>query len=161
MVNKGLAELAKERDERIREPVSVETKFNSDPDAVMAKLAEQAYPNDKAEQARYAEKIKASLEEHLRVSVAELWKYLDRHDCKTAAIIEGILRFYAGEKGKFEIGVGRFLKSAVFSAESNLDKTMTGEAMEALKKNTREQLTSLLAEIRSGNPNMPDLPEVA
>lgn len=149
----SLVERAKERDEKINERLNAETAFDRNPDKNIAALAEQAYPQDKAEQERYKAKILASLEKYVKGSIGELWEYLEKRYCKTTAIIEGILRFFAGEKGEKEIPLTKFLNPAELPAESDLDIAL-GEARESTVSEAQTKLAALLEEIRANNPNV-------
>jgi len=144
-----LGQAAQEAQEKIREPINSETRFSTDPDKNMGMLAKTAYPNDIENQERYAAKIKASLEAHLKEgeSIHALWEYLAKEFCQTTAIIEGILRFFAGEKGEKEINIGKYLKSMEFEATSSIEKTKSAQH-EKLVAQTRTELSALLAEIR-------------
>jgi|GEM_PF-2292395 len=150
--DKSLAEKAKERKERMEEPLNADTRFSPDPEKNIKLLSEQAYPGDKAEQERYASKIKTSLEAHLKEgeNMESLWKYLKENLCQTSAIIEGILRFFAGEKGEKEISIAKFLKPIEVRAESNLHETLREERQKEITK-TRSDLQSLLAEIQGNS----------
>lgn len=141
-----LADKAQERKERINEPINAETTFSKNPDININTLAQKAYPNNTAEQERYAAKIKASLEKHVNGSIEELWKYLEKNYCETTAIIEGILHFFAGGKGEKEIGLEKFLKPLLLPAESDLNKVYTQEKEKTIL-DTKSKLTALLEEI--------------
>lgn len=151
--DKSLAEKAMERKERMEEPLNADTRFSPNPEKNIKMLSEQAYPGNKAEQERYAEKIKASLEAHLQEgeNMESLWKYLRENLCQTSAIIEGILRFFAGVKGENEISIAKFLKPIEIRAESNLHETLREERQKEISK-TKNDLMALLAEIQS-NPS--------
>jgi hypothetical protein len=151
-----LAQRARERDERINERLSCETRFSPDSKRNIDDLARAAYPEKPEEQARYAEKITASLRAHLKEgeSMDSLWAYLKQNYCQTTAIIEGLLRFFAGNKGEKEIQIGQFLKPFQLEAESNLHKTKN-EVRNEVFDTTRTQLASLLAELQAQNPDLP------
>lgn len=147
--DKSLAEKAMERKERMEEPLNAETRFSPNPEKNIQMLAQEAYPGNKAEQERYGQKIKASLEAHLKEgqSMESLWKYLKENICQTSAIIEGILRFFAGVKGEKEISIAQFLKPIEIRAESNLHETLREERQKEISK-TKSDLMALLAEIQ-------------
>lgn len=151
-----LAEKAKERQERILEPVNAETRFSPDPDRNIGQLAEKAFPGNKEEQERYSEKIKTSLKAHLNegVTIESLWTYLKEQYCQTTAIIEGILRFFAGTRGEKEISLAKFLRPLEIEADSNLHKTLNEERDKQINT-TRSALTDLMAEIKAQNPTLP------
>lgn len=154
-----LAERAEAREKREKEPLSAETRFSNNPDRNISLLAEKAYPENKAEQSRYAEKIKNSLTVHLKegVTIQQLWAHLESKHCQTTAIIEGILRFFAGQKGEDEISIAEFLKPVRIEAKTSLEKEMATVREEQVSK-TKSDLASLLAEIRGSNPNLPQSP---
>jgi hypothetical protein len=153
---KPLAEIAKERREKILEPLNAETRFSPDPDKNIQLLAQAAYADKPEEQQRYAEKIKASLKAHLKdsESMESLWAYLKANYCQTTAILEGILRFFAGEKGEKEIGIAQFMKPIEIKAESNLHETLVEERKTQIQ-NTRTELSALLAELGQKLPEAP------
>ena len=150
-----LAEKAKELEESILEPVNAVTRFSTDPDKNIRLLANEAFPDDTAEQERYAGKIKASLEKHLKdgMDIEKLWKYLKDNYCETTAIIEGILRCFEGEVGEKEIGIAQFLKPVRIEAESILHKTLSEERKMQISS-TKLALNDLLAKIKK-NPDFP------
>lgn len=148
-----LADKALERKERVQERINAETPFNADPEKNIQVLAQKAYPRNKAEQERYADKIKASLEKHVKGSIDELWKFLKEQHCENTAIIEGILHFFAGKRGENEIALERFLKPTFLPAESNLDKVYVAERKTTIEK-TKNELADLLDEIRASNPGV-------
>jgi len=136
------------------EAVNAQAEFRpDDPEGNIAELAEKAFPGNIEEQERYKAKIIASLEKHVNGSKEELWAYLKSKYTKVTAIIEGILRFFAGEVGEDEVGLEKFLKPMHLPAESNLDKAYMAQRTEAIE-NTKTQLTALLDEIRAQNPNV-------
>lgn len=151
--DKSLAEKAMERKERMEEPLNADTRFSPNPEKNIQMLAAEAYPGNKAEQERYGEKIKVSLETHLKEgeSMETLWKYLKENICQTSSIIEGILRFFAGVKGEKEISIAKFLKPIEIRAESNLHETLREERQKEIVK-TKNDLMALLAEVQ-GNPS--------
>lgn len=153
---KPLGEIAKERREKMMEPLNAETRFSPNPDKNIQLLAQAAYPENQKEQERYAGKIKASLEAHLKEgeSMESLWTYLKANYCQTSAIIEGILRFFAGQKGEKEIGIAQFMKPIEIKAESNLHETLVVERKTQIEK-TRTELSTLLAELGNKLPEAP------
>lgn len=155
-IAKNYTELGRQQIDRAKEPISSEAPFSTNPDTVMKKLAREAFPDNETEQSRYGQKIKASLEEHLKITIQQLWEYLEKKGCKTASIIEGILRFYAGKKGENEIGIGRFLKT-IFSAETSADKNLAA-GQELLKTDIKAQLLAFAQELKSSHPDLPEYP---
>jgi len=149
----SLANKAKERDEKINERINAETPFGHNPKNNISTLAQKAYPENKAEQERYKAKITASLEKYVKGSIEDLWKYLESKYCKKTAIIEGILRFYAGEKGENEITLTKFLNPPELSATLPLDDALEESRANTLVE-TKTKLAGLLDEIRAKNPNV-------
>lgn len=145
----SLAEKAHERKERISERINAESSFDKNPNTNIQTLAQKAYPDDTAEQERYAAKIKASLEKHVNGSIEDLWKYLEENYCETTAIIEGILHFFAGKRGEKEIALEKFLRPLRLPAESDLDKVYQEEKQNTVLE-TKKKLTALLEEIQAG-----------
>jgi len=130
--------------------VNCECRFSPDAEKNCDMLGKAAYPNNPEKQEYYKAKIMASMEAWLAkgVSMQDLWSYCANQYCQTTAIIEGILKFFAGEKGEKEINISKFLKPVEYVGTST-----TQEVNETFKKNilaqTRNDLSALLAEIKS------------
>jgi len=155
----SLAARAEARENREKEPLNADTRFSSNPDKNIRMLAERAHPESREEQDRYAAKIKNSLSVHMQdgKTVEQLWKFLVSKNCQTTAIIEGILRFFAGQKGENEIAISEFLKPVRIEAKTSLEKEMGKVRTEQITK-TRSDLQTLLAEIKVSNSDLPQLP---
>lgn len=155
----SLAKRAEARENREKEPLNADTRFSANPDKNIRMLAERAHPESQAEQNRYAQKIKDSLAAHMQdgKTVEQLWKFLESKFCQTTAIIEGILRFFAGQKGEGEISIAEFLKPVRIEAKTSLEKTMGEVRAEQITK-THTDLQALLAEIKGSNPDLPKFP---
>ena len=153
-----IGQLTEDREKRKLEPVNTETLF-LDPDKTINNLSKGAFPENEAEQARYAEKIKLSLQAHLKEgeNIDTLWAYLKSKYCQTAAIIVGLLHFFAGVKGENEISIAGFLKPMDIPGESPYAETTKIEKGKEMEK-TRTALSSLLDEIKAGNPDLPPMP---
>ena len=155
----SLNERAKMIREKIQEPVSASTQFAPNPDLTFHNLAELAYPEKPDQIARYATKIKRSLEKHLaeKNTIDTLWKYLNEQGCTNAEIKEGILRFFKEQKDeqggiqKTIIDITKFLAPMRIPAESSLDKAHTVEKNNLISK-TKADLRSLLAELQGQLP---------
>ncbi|MBU1953709.1 hypothetical protein KKH03_01915 [Patescibacteria group bacterium] len=147
----SLVEQAENIDKAKMEPINAETRFNHNPDTNISALAEKAYPENKAEQERYKAKIIASLEKYVKGSIDELWQYLESKYCTTTKIVEGILRFFSGDRK--EIALTRFLRPPDLSATLPLDDALE-QSREATLTGTKAKLAALLDEIRANNPNV-------
>jgi len=132
--------------------VNSECRFSPNPETNIGRLAQNAYPNNPEKQEYYKAKIMASLEAWLApgVSIQALWDYCASQYCQTTAIIEGILKFFAGEKGEKEINISKYLKPISLEATSTEEKVERAKKAEILGK-TRLELKALLAEIQSGH----------
>ena len=141
-------------EERQLERINVETPFSPNADRNITALAETGFA-DLEQRKRYKEKIIASLKAHLKddVSIDDLWKYLEKNYCQTTAIIEGILRFFAGSKGENEIGIAKFLKPVEIPADPMLRTVLDQERAKEIDK-TKTALNDLLAEIKANNPTL-------
>jgi hypothetical protein len=151
----SLAEKGRDFVERQMEPLNAETRFHTDADENIKALAREAKPGNPQEQERYANKIKASLQAHLKddVSIEQLWSFLKTEYCQTTSIIEGILRFFAGVKGEKEINIEKFLKPIEIKANPLL-KTVREQEREQQISATKLALNDLLSEIKAGNPSL-------
>jgi len=151
-----LAELANAKEKQLREPLNADSRFSINPVENILNLAKKAYPKNQAEQDRYAKKIQASLENHLKdgVSINALWDYLKNNYCQTTAIIEGVLKFFSGTKSEKEIQITQFLKPPELTVETILEKTKNAKRTEMVNS-TRQNLQQLLAELKESMPNLP------
>jgi hypothetical protein len=154
-----LAEAAREMQESIREPITCETSFQDNPERNISDLAKAAYRDIPQEQERYNAKIKASLEAHLEQgqNIQSLWAYLKEKGCRTAVIVNGFLRFFAGPNGENEIQIEKFAKPFRLEAESILKKTLIKKRTEVMGS-SHMQMASFLSELQAENPDVPNLP---
>lgn len=151
----GLAEKGRDFAERQLERLDAETRYSTDADTNINALARAAKPGDPEEQERYAAKIKTSLQAHLKedVTIQQLWNHLKNEYCQTTAIIEGILRFFAGAKGEKEIIIAQFLKPVEIPANPMLKTTLESERSKHIEA-TKTALSDLLKEIKADNPSL-------
>lgn len=151
----SIGKKTKELREQQLEPLNAETNFIPDADRNIMALSRTCFPENPQEQERYANKIKNSLKIHLKdnVTIAQLWDYLKNEYCQTTAIIEGILKFFAGVKGEKEINIEKFLKPTEINANP-LEKTVIEQERENQIINTKKELSALLAEIKAGNNSL-------
>jgi hypothetical protein len=153
-----IGQMTEDREKRKLEPVNSESIF-LDPDKTIKNLADKAFPENDAEQARYAEKIKLSLEAHMKKgdNIDTLWAYLKSRYCQTAAIITGLLHFFAGKKGENEISIARFLKPIEIPGKSAYRETTDIEKGKEVEK-TKSALLSFWTDLKKDHPDLPPLP---
>lgn len=154
---RNFIEKADDVQERISETINASTEFNPNPDKNISNLAEKAYPKDKAEQERYAEKISASLRDYIKGEnpINDLWDFLSEQNCAQTTIVEGILRFFNNIKK--EINISEFQKNIQTAPD-----TVTESFKEGRKEkfaSTMANLQELMKEIQSKNTNIPSPPK--
>ena len=147
---------AQERENNVNTP---KVPFSGNPDSDIPEIAKKAFPENPEKQEYYTRKIEASLKAYLKdgKEIKDLWQFLDSQNCTFEQMVMGVLRFFKGEKGEFEININDFLIPPVLKAESNGHQILTQERQEQIKTTTTE-LSGLLAELRAQHPDLPPLP---
>jgi hypothetical protein len=89
--------------------VNVDANFDSDPDKVFEALGRET---EKVNPALTAKAIKKSFMDTLASgkTIEEAWAFLQSKDCQTAAVVKGLLKFFAGQVGTNEIKLTEFFK---------------------------------------------------
>ena len=114
-VNNGAGTLAEQHDKESGKNLNAEALFSSNPDQVFKDLSENSKDEHKKDEHNIeisAEKIKADFADTLAngKTVEEAWDYAAKNHAETVAIINGLLKFFAGPKGIKEIPMNDFLK---------------------------------------------------
>ena len=147
---------AKERENNVNTP---KVPFTGNPDSDIPEIAKKAFPDNPEKQEYYTRKIEASLKAYLKEGkeIKDLWLFLETKGCTFEQVIMGVLRFFSGKKGEFEININDFLIAPVLKAESDGHQILTQERQEQIKTTTSE-LSGLLDELRAQHPDLPPLP---
>ena len=146
---KSLAEFVKEGS---TQDINASTKFDPDFDKVFEELGAQA---NKKNPGIDAATIKLNFIKTLKQgkSLEEAFDYLKTQNCQTAAIIKGLICFFAGEVGANEISLEDFLQPR--EAKIGGDETLTQKYLILRQKFLGETMEAL-ASIRGGLPEIPN-----
>lgn len=142
---------------RTLEPVNAQSPF-LDPETTIRNLSMGAFPQDKAEQERYAEKIKLSLQAHLKDgNINTLWAELKNKYCTTAGILTGLLHFFAGKINENEIDISGLLNKPQMPGKSYTAETVSIDKNQ-VRENAKSNLMAFVKELQQSNPNIPQYP---
>lgn len=131
--------------------LNVQTAFTDNPDEVFAKLAEEA---KKTNPALTAESIKQNFMDTLQAgkNLEEAWQYLKTKDAQTAAIIQGLLRFFAGNVNSKEISLTEFFKPQEMKIGG--EGTLTYKYLQVRQRFLAQSMQSLAA-LKGELPELP------
>lgn len=109
-------------------------------------LANQTFPTDSFNSNAYQEALVQSLSATIspEVGVKDFWQAMGKAGCKTLAIVDGHLNFYAA--GNQKIDITPYTQAIVFEAHSSYYKQRQQERAERIAA-ARSQLEKLLKEI--------------
>ncbi len=131
--------------------LNVQTAFTDNPDEVFAKLAEEA---KKTNPALTAESIRQNFMDTLQAgkTLEEAWQFLKTKDAQTAAIIQGLLRFFAGNVNGKEISLAEFFKPQEMKIGG--EGTLTYKYLQVRQRFLAQSMQSLAA-LKGELPELP------
>ncbi len=145
--------LAERIEKKFNTNLNVESNFNPDLNLALNDLGKKAQEKNNL---LNAESIKQNLQSNLAEgkTVEDAWAFLQSKNCKTIAIINGDLRFFAGPKGSNEIMLSELYKPL----EMKIDRegTVTHEYLlrrQEMMNQTMQALQALKGELPDVPPN--------
>ena len=148
---KTAVNLAEQFSEKNNIKVNIQVAFDKDPEKVFKQLGEKAEViNAKLSAQTIAENFIAALENG--ENLEKIWAYLEQQNCETAAIVRGLLCFFAGEVNINEISIAKFLKPR--EIKSGGEGTLNGTYVEMRQKLITDSMQAL-AMIKKELPERP------
>ncbi len=149
----GTLSLAETMEKKFNTNLNVETPFSADFNAVLENLGNQAKEKNPE---LSAESVRQNLTDTLDPgkTLDEIRDYLQSKGCRTAAIVDGRFKFFAGPKGVQEIFLSEFFKPR--EVKIGGEGTYTHEYLlkkEAMMSQTMQALQALKGELPENPPN--------
>ncbi len=140
-----------EHQKETNENLNVETRFSADSNDVFEKLGKEA---QKTNPALNPESIRRNFVDTLEQgkTIEDAWAYLQSKDCQTAAIVAGLLRFFAGPVGTKEISLSEFFKP--LDTRIGREGTLTSKYLQMRQKFLSDSMQSLAA-LKGELPELP------